>query len=116
MMTQFCIITTDSEGNVEHYVGEDVVLWDWLVADNYETAADGNLFRLTSPVGYEFHAGNLCPVEGYDGGRNSELIGLGSTKDDKALMLLISLRFVSPEEFSELDIDEERVLEIESYE
>jgi hypothetical protein len=118
-MTAFGIITTKLGGDTEHYVGEVAALWDWLQADNFELTAGGNLFRLQAPVGYVFYHDNLLPVEdsaGYDGGgRDSEFVSLGSGKESKALMLLISLRFVSPEEFTEMGIDAERIMEIETY-
>lgn len=115
----FGIITTEAVDNtVEHYVGEDAVLWDWLQGSNLKLAAGGNLYRLQAPVGYVFYHDNLVPVEdyaGYDGGRDSVFVSLGFGKEAKALMLLLSLRFVSPEVFTELGIAKERIIEVETY-
>lgn len=119
-MTAFGIITTKAgTTDTEHYVGEKGALWDWLQADNYELTAGKNLFRLQAPVGYVFYHENLLLAEEYvgynGGGRNSEFVSLGSGKEAKALMLLISLRFVPAEEFTGMGIDAERVMEIEIY-
>lgn len=110
-MTTFGIIRTDLDGITEHFVGEDEVLWDWLHESQYEPAASVNLCRVKAPAGYTFHQGNLFE-EGYDGGRTSECFPMGSIEDKKALTLLVSLRFVSSEEFAELEIDEGRIVEI----
>ena len=119
-MTTFGIVTTKAgTTDTEHYVGEDVALWDWLVADNYELTAGKDLFRLQAPVGFVFYHDNLLLADeyvGYDGGgRDSTFVSLGSGKEAKALMLLISLRFVPAEEFAGMSIDAERVMEIETY-
>jgi hypothetical protein len=109
-MTAFGIITTEDD-NTEHYVGEDDVLWDWVHADNYEPAPAGR-HRVKAPEGYTFHQGNLFP-KGYDGDRDYESVTLiGSPEKNKATMLLVALRFVSPEEFSALNIEKSRIMEI----
>lgn len=115
----FAIITSELDGPTEHYVGEDDALWDWLQADNLETVSGVNLYRLQAPAGYVFYHGNLLLVEdsnGYDGGgKDTDFVSLGTGKEAKALMLILSLRSVSPEVFPELGVDEKRILEVETY-
>lgn len=109
----FGIITTEAVDNtVEHYVGEDDVLWDWLVADNYEPSVAG-LYIVKAPTGYTFHQTLLFPTEDYGQGRDRENVSLiGSSKVNKALLLLVSLRFVSSKEFAESNIDPDRIIDI----
>lgn len=115
----FAIITSELDGPTEHYLGEDDALWDWLHADNLEPVSGGSLYRLQAPAGYVFYHGNLISTEdsaGYDGGgRDYDFVSLGSGKEAKALMLLLSLRSVSPEVLTEMGLGENRTLEVETY-
>lgn len=115
----FVIVTSEPSGPTEHYVGEDDALWDWLQADNYELVAGVSLYRLQAPTGYIFYHEYLVPVEdytGYDGGgRDFEFVSMGFGKEAKALMLLLTMRSVSSEVFAALAVDEERILEVETY-
>jgi hypothetical protein len=115
----FAIITSELDGPTEHYVGEDDALWDWLQADNLEPVSGVSLYRLQAPAGYVFYHGDLFPAgdsTGYDGGgRDSDFVSLGFGKEAKALMLLFSLRSVTPEALTEMGVDENRTLEVETY-
>lgn len=118
-MTAFGIVTTKLGGDTEHYVGEEPALWGWLQSDNYELTAGGDLFRLQAPVGYVFYHEHLLSVEdsaGYGGGgKDVTFVSRGSGKEAKAVMLLLSLRFVSSEEFNQMSIPADCIMEIEIY-
>lgn len=109
-MTLFGIRVTDFGESDEFYVGEDDVLFDWLVADNFEIVSGGKWFFLEAPDGYAFHSGNVFPVQGYDGGRKGEFLSLDSLRVAKAQMLLVALRNVTPEEFDALNIGSDRIV------
>lgn len=115
----FAIVTSEPAGSTEHYIGEDDVLWEWLQADNLEPVSGVSLYRLQAPAGHVFYHGNLFPVEdskGYDGGgRDTDFVSLGTGKEAKAVMLLLSMRSVSPEVFTALNVGSERIIEIETY-
>lgn len=108
-MTAFGVRAIDFGKSDEFYMGEDEVLWDWLLADNYETYS-GNLFLVAAPAGYAFHQGYLFPVEDYNGGKRVEVIHLSSLPSAKVQMLLVSLRSVSPDDFHALKIDADRLI------
>lgn len=110
-MTTFGIRAVKSGKLDEFYVGEEDVLFDWLVADNFEILSGDKWFFLEAPDGYEFHEGNLFPVQGYDGGRKGEFVSVSFAEGSKAQMLLVALRSVSSEEFEALNIDPDRIID-----
>lgn len=122
-MDTFGIRASELGDSDEHYVGEDAVLFDWLLEDNYEPSDRDELYTVKAPEGYVFYKDSLYPVghpelEG-DDGRNmsdSAYVTSGSSQNDKALMLLEgALKFMEPAEFYALGIDEERILDFLIY-
>jgi hypothetical protein len=122
-METFGIRASELGDSDEHYVGEDAVLFDWLLADNYEPSDRDSLYLVKAPEGYVFYKGSLYPkdapeIEGADGKNlsDSSYVASGSSQNDKALMLTEgALKFMEPEEFYALGIDEERILDFLIY-
>jgi hypothetical protein len=96
--------------SVEHYVGHDPSLFDWLVADNYEPCDRESSYKVKAPEGYVFLFDNISPKNEEDGGDEYEYVSIGSPQNDKALMLLEAMQFVSPEEFDSAEINNDRIL------
>lgn len=122
-MDTFGIRASELGDSDEHYVGEDAVLFDWLVQDNYEPADRDSLYLVKAPEGYVFYKDSLHSkespeLEGADAKSlsDSAYVTHGSPQNDKALMLLEgALKFMEPEEFYALGIDEDRILDFLIY-
>lgn len=122
-METFGIRASELGDSDEHYVGEDEVLFDWLLADNYEPSDRDTLYLVKAPEGYVFYKDSLYPVghaelEGKDGKSMSDsaYVTSGSSQNDKALMLMEgALKFMEPEEFDALNINEDRILDFLMY-
>jgi hypothetical protein len=100
----------------EFYVGNDAVLWDWLMADDYEPSPRSDLWLIVeAPVGYRFHYDNLFPeAELMDADEMSRysLVMTETARADKAHFLLETLRSVEPVEFYSLGLDKSRILDV----
>lgn len=122
-MDTFGIRASELGDSDEHYVGEDTVLFDWLLADNYEPSDRDELYTVKAPEGYVFYKDNLYSkaapeLEGTDSKNlsDSAYVTSGSSQNDKALMLMEgALKFMEPDEFDALGIDEERILDFLMY-
>lgn len=97
----------------EHYVSEDNILWDWLVAKNYEPSGHDSFYRVSAPAGYIFDCDNLYPMDDEElANRTSSAahVTVESSENDKAHMLMLcAMRYVQPAEFYALGIDEARI-------
>jgi hypothetical protein len=104
-------------------VGEDGSLFDWLLANNYEPSDRESLYIVRAPDGYAFYKDSIYPeksaeVTGDDGKNVSTFtyVTYGSPENDKALMLLEgAIRYVEPDEFYALNLDEDRILDYQIY-
>lgn len=122
-MDTFGIRASELGDSDEHYVGEDGVLFDWLLADNYEASDRDSLYIVKAPEGYVFYKDSLyskdSPELEAEDGKNlsdSAYVTSGSSENDKALMLLEgALKFMEPAEFYSLGIDEDRILDFLIY-
>lgn len=111
----FGIRAQDERGTDEHYLGYDSSLFDWLTADNYEQSDRESSYKVKAPEGYVFLYGNISPRNDEDGGDDFDYVTVGSPQNDKALMLLDVLQFVTPREFYSKGINEERILDFLLY-
>lgn len=118
-MDTFGIRASELGDSDEHYIGEDPVLFEWLLSDNYEPSDIDSRHLVKAPEGYIFYKDSLYPVTSSevkeDDGTNlseSAHVASGSSENDKALMLLEgAMKFVEAEEFNALNIDEDRILD-----
>lgn len=122
-MSTFGIRTEEFGDGDEHYIGEDEVLLEWLLANNYEPCEHESRYLVKAPVGYEFYKGALLPksspeLEGVSEKdiRDSAYVSFGSPENDKALMLLEgAMTHLEAAEFDALGLDEERILDYHIY-
>lgn len=127
-MKTFGIRISEPNYPYNHYIAEntisdDSVLYEWLVADNYEEIDDyPSSFSVTAPEGYLFRDELLLPlsefteeeiqsVEDEDSDVWKEChVRVPYREADKALTLLDGvMKMVTPEEFYSLGISEDRV-------
>jgi hypothetical protein len=105
-------IRTSERGDItEHYVGYDLALFTWLLAENYEPCDRKALYRVKAPEGYAFLFGNLYPENDEDGGDDFSYVTCDSPLNDKALMLLNWMRHMERAEFYALGISKDRILD-----
>lgn len=122
-MSVFGIRTSEFGSSDEHYIGEDNVLFDWLLANNYLPSERDSHYLVPVPVGYKFYQGSLVPEDSPEADEGDEgtasdvaYVSFGSPENDKALMLLEGLmKHVEPDEFYALNIDDERILDYMIY-
>lgn len=122
-MTMFGIRAAEFGDSTEHFVGQDDVLFDWLVADNYGPSEQESLFTVQAPAGYVFWKGHLIAVnspklENVDASElnESSTVACGSPENDKALMLIEeALSYMKSKAFYALGIDEDRILDYQIY-
>lgn len=122
-MDTFGIRASELGDSDEHYIGEDPVLFEWLLSDNYEPSDIDSRYLVKAPEGYIFYKDSLFPITASevteDDGTNlseSAHVTSGSSQNDKALMLLEgAMQFMEPKEFYALGIDEDRILDFLIY-
>lgn len=122
-MTMFGIRFAEFGDDTEHFVGQDDVLFDWLVANNYGPAEWDTLFTVQAPAGYVFWKGKLIAkdspkLENVDESEldESSTVSCGSSENDKALMLMEeALSYMKSSSFYALGIDEDRILDYVIY-
>lgn len=111
-------------GECDRYVGEDDVLFDWLVADNAE-ASDRREVLVSAPEGYVFNEDSAMvkyePSYGevqevpndYPAITQKAYVRSGPFLAGKVLLMLSEsadvLTYVEEEDFAALNIDESRV-------
>lgn len=117
-MSAFGIKVITQNAPDRYYVGEDDVLWDWLLADNTDLyVSRPNWLMVPAPEGYAFHYGNMFPVEELkdvdEFGRNI-LVWAKSAVADKADLMLETLKQVSRDEFFAEKIPQSRIMDVRS--
>jgi hypothetical protein len=124
-MTAFGIRNLEMVGEPSYYVGEDNVLWDWLLADNVETGGYSSLAVVTAPEGYVFNSARAMvkyrPEYGevkefpnaFPAFTRKQVLRTGPVEAGKALMLMSEyanvLTYFEEKDFNVLGIDESRV-------
>lgn len=123
-MSTFSVGNLDIFGGCDRYVGEDDVLFDWLVADNAEASFQREVL-VTAPEGYVFLNNALVRLLPSHEGKVRELPGEWPTLSQtayvrsgpllagKAHMMMHELSdiltYVSERDFVALNLDESRV-------
>ena len=106
-MSTFGIRTSEFGSGDEHYIGEDDILFNWLIASNYQPSEHDSYYLVPVPSGYKFYQGSLVSVEALESDEGDEAaasdsayVSFGSPENDKALMLLEgTMNHVEPAEF-----------------
>ena len=115
-MSTFGIKVTSNDNSEKFYVGEDTALLDWITAENWEESYHSSLLlEIPAPEGYLFHHGSLHPISDIDATekpREKCEIWVEAPDAGKADLLLKILRTVEPEEFTALNIDPSRILNV----
>jgi hypothetical protein len=122
-MSTFGIRISEFGDSDKHFVCEDDVLFDWLLANNYGPSDEDSMFIVPAPAGYVFWKGkviadNSPKLENRDESElsKSATVTSGSAENDKALMLLEeAMSFMKRASFYALGLDEDRVLEYMIY-
>lgn len=112
VMTAFAIRVVKSGKPDSFYVGEDAVLWDWFVADNFRRSLRPSRLTVEAPPGYVFRQDalySLLPEEKSKRSLRTYRIKASSPQNDKALLLIEALVYVTSAKFSSLGIDPARV-------
>lgn len=92
-----------------YYVGEDDVLWDWLMADNAVPSGTSTTLQVPAPAGYEFRR-SLSDADNTD---KHEVFYVGThSREDKACALLLMLPSEGETEFEARNIDESRIMTV----
>lgn len=118
-MSTFGIRTSEIGDSDEHYIAEDEILLEWLLANNYERSDRDSCYVVKAPEGYAFYRNSLFPknssaLEGLidEDVTDSSYVSFGSPENDKALMLLEeAMENVEPSDFYALDLEEDRILD-----
>jgi hypothetical protein len=122
-MSTFGIRMSEFAGSDEHFVNEDDVLFDWLLANNYGPSDEDSMFIVPAPAGYVFWKGkviadNSPKLENVDASEisKSATVTSGSSENDKAIMLLEeAMSYVKRKAFYEIGISEDRILDYVIY-
>lgn len=101
----------EEDGSVEHFIGYDVSLLEWLTAENFEPSDRDNYYKVKAPDGYGFLHGSLTYQNDEDGWDDFEYVKSDSPQKDKAEMMVEVLQFVEPSEFESKGISGERILD-----
>lgn len=100
----------------EFYVGKNEVLWDWLVAEDYEPdPVNPSEVLLTAPAGHLFHYGCLIAeyaLNIFDDTSRTQAVDANSVGISKFYFLLANLRQVEPVQFYSLGIAPNRITDI----
>lgn len=123
-MVAFGIRNLEMVGEPSYYVGEDEVLWDWLLADNVEGGYSGRSF-VTAPEGYVFNSARAMVKYRPEYGEVHEFpnqfphfsrkhfLRTGPVEAEKALMLMNEyanvLTYFDEADFKALQVSEDRV-------
>lgn len=123
-MTAFAIRNLEMIGEPSYCVGEDDVLWEWLLADNVEANSNGPSF-VTAPEGYVFNSARAMVKYRPEYGEVHEypnqfphfsrkhFLRNGPVEAEKSLMLMSEyanvLTYFDEADFKTLEISEERV-------
>lgn len=120
-MSAFGIRASEFRGEVEFYSSEDEVLYEWLVADNFEPSVKDGRYIVRAPEGYIFAEEGLI-AEDSEEFKNltdlslTELITVGSPENDKGLLLIrYAMQELDSVDFYMLRISEARILDLEIY-
>lgn len=122
-MSTWGITMAEFGDGTEHYVNEDDVLFDWVLADNYGPSDEDSMFSVPAPAGYVFWNGNVIAdnspkLENVDKSElsDSALVTSGSSENDKAIMLLEeAMSYMKPKAFYSVGINEDRILDYVIY-
>lgn len=93
-----------------YYVGDDDVLWDWLMADNAVPSDSSTMLQVPVPAGYEFRPAN--PELDETDTPEVLSVGVNFTRRDKACALALMLPYVEEADFVALGLDESRIVTI----
>lgn len=93
-----------------YYVGEDDVLWDWLMADNAAPSGLSSMLQVPAPAGYEFRqaTSDVDIIDTPEG----LYVGANSSRKDKACALILMLPHVEEADFESLGVNESRIVTI----
>lgn len=122
-MSTFGIRFSEFADSDEHFVGHDDVLFDWVLANNYELSDKDSLYTVPAPVGYVFWKGSVISenspkLENVDESKLSKYANVtsGSSENDKAIMLMgEALSYMKASAFYSLGISEDRILDYVIY-
>lgn len=119
----FGMIAKEFAGSPEHYVSDEDVLFDWLIADNYTPSEQNSRLMVPAPEGYVFWNDNLIlktspKLVHVDNSELSEsaTVTIGSPENDKALMLIEeAVSYVKRATFYGIGIADDRIREFFIY-
>lgn len=119
-MSSFGIRASEFRGEVEYYVSEDEVLYQWLIADNFEPSIRDGQYIVRAPEGYVFGENGLVSEQSEEfkdlvDSSLTEYVTVGSPANDKGLLAMPAMEALDSADFYMLRTPEARIFEFVIY-